>query len=84
MNISQAIVFGSNFGLRSHLRSLKKFKNIKKLYIHSTTIKKKKVPYIYIPYIIILPYTSLPLTKVAFGNPVSCSEKLLEVAFFFH
>jgi hypothetical protein len=48
MNISQAIVFGSNFGLRSHLRSLKKFKNIKKLYIHSPTIKKKKVAKKYI------------------------------------
>jgi predicted dehydrogenase len=48
MKISQAIVFGSNFGLKSHLRSLKKFKSIKNLYIYSPNIKKKVVSNKYI------------------------------------
>jgi predicted dehydrogenase len=48
MSISSAIIFGSNFGLKYHFRSLKNFRKIKKIYICSPNIRSKKVPRKYI------------------------------------
>lgn len=43
MNISNAIVFGSNFGLKSHFSVLRNIRSIKKLYIYSPNAAKKNI-----------------------------------------
>ena len=48
MNISNAIVFGSNFGLKSHFSTIKNFRSIKNLYIYSPNIVKKNISNKYI------------------------------------
>ena len=40
MNIKNIILYGSNFGFKSHLYSLKKMK-FKNVYIYSPNVKKK-------------------------------------------
>ena len=42
MNIKNIILYGSNFGFKSHLYSLKKMK-FKNVYIYSPNVKKKKI-----------------------------------------
>ena len=43
MTINSALVFGSNFALKAHFKSLKEIKEIKNLNIYSPNIKKKKL-----------------------------------------
>ena len=42
MNIKNIILYGSNFGFKSNLYSLKKMK-FKNVYIYSPNVKKKKI-----------------------------------------
>jgi hypothetical protein len=43
VTIDSALVFGSNFALKAHFKSLKEIKEIKNLNIYSPNIKKKKL-----------------------------------------
>jgi predicted dehydrogenase len=43
VTINSALVFGSNFALKAHFKSLKEIKEIKNLNIYSPNIKKKKL-----------------------------------------
>ena len=61
MAIKSALVFGSNFALKAHFKSLKEIKEIKNLNIYSPNIKNKKL-YIKKKYIV------TNLKKIVFKN----------------